>query len=298
MKLYLSNNLKEKLKSIDCKISNDILFNDGKLNSKITYIDLSNVLGYLSFMSCDKVDNSLDNFIQNKNRDTIKIGRFINKIFPGRYSSSQIEYFTNKFKSIDDTSDEKMELVSGRKITKWYTSDILDPCGNLINSCMNNRLHSTFKIYSENRGVKLLVLLKDNKLAGRALVWKIKSINDKSIKAEYFMDRVYYTKEHYLHKMINYAKKMDWCYKSIDSGYLQDIITYNNKTYYGVKLCVKLENYKFGKFPYLDTFSRLKRGKLYNDTEQKKGGHILRNVDGSYTKEKSFLKKIIDFIID
>jgi hypothetical protein len=68
-------------------------------------------------------------------------------------------------------------LVSGSDISKWYSCDnYKDMEGQLGSSCMA-RKRNIFSIYENNPDVcQMLILTEDDKLIGRAIVWKVKSI--------------------------------------------------------------------------------------------------------------------------
>ena len=75
-----------------------------------------------------------------------------------------------------------------------------------------------FKIYTENPDVcKMLILIEDDKLIGRALVWKLSSIKiygKDPVQDSWFMDRQYTIKDSDVEKFRNYAKEKGWIYKS------------------------------------------------------------------------------------
>jgi hypothetical protein len=74
-----------------------------------------------------------------------------------------------------------------------------------------------FDIYVENPDVcRLLVLLEDELVIGRAVIWKLSHINQ-GLDAEYFMDRQYTIKDSDVDKFRDYANKEGWAYKEDNS---------------------------------------------------------------------------------
>ena len=112
-----------------------------------------------------------------KSRNEVGIGRFVNKLAPGKYNSKQIEEFINQFKSQLEKAGEVFDLVEGEDISKYYWyENYKEMSGTLGNSCMAKK-RDLFEIYTQNQDVcKMLVLLEDDMVIGRALVWKLASV--------------------------------------------------------------------------------------------------------------------------
>jgi hypothetical protein len=127
-------------------------------------------------------------------RNGADLGRLVNKVFPNKYTDKEREEFVNQFKAaLLDTSENapKFELVSGQEIIKWYNvNNYKSASGYLGDSCMRySRCSEYFGIYTHNPEVcQLLILKEENKILGRALVWKLEP-NDTGV--EYLVDRVY-----------------------------------------------------------------------------------------------------------
>ena len=128
-----------------------------------------------------------------KSRSQLKIGKFINRLFPGKYTPKQIEDFTNEFKSVCDTTSDKIQIVEGYDIAYWYNKDnYYDISGSLGNSCMKSMKSDVFRIYTKNPEVcRLLIITENNKLKARALVWKVTSRNKEDLPYEYFLSNRY-----------------------------------------------------------------------------------------------------------
>ena len=231
-----------------------------------------------------------------KSRSEIKLGKFINAVLTGKYTSVEIEDFTNKFKALIGKVGEEFNLVSGGDIEFWYNSEnYAEKTGNLGNSCMATK-KGIFSIYVDNPEVcKLLILEENGKLLGRALVWKLSSINyygkPDNQEEVWFMDRQYTIKESDVQKFRNYAKEKDWVYKANNNhhSFSEVVIDGNVKN---VEMVVELESKKHNKFPYMDTFRRFdpSTGFLYNDERNDQyyvGNYILDKTNGGYEEIKS-----------
>jgi hypothetical protein len=250
-------------KEIDININKDLkkrIYHDSIYNSEISG---------LTHMS-----------IYTDNKNAIKIGKFIKKVLPNT-TDAQIEDFVNELKAIQDNLKEKIELVSGDEIEKWYKSKNCYPGGTLERSCMVNK--DFFDIYTKNpESVNLLIMKSGDKIVARALVWKIKSTEPK-LGFTYYMDRVYTVKDHQEKVMIAFAEKQGWAYRV-----LNNVFIYQGKKYDSVKMSVKIKKLNYEKYPYMDTFSRYDyvTGLLWNDYEKssRTRGHILHSTEGGYSK--------------
>ncbi|MFM7986456.1 MAG: hypothetical protein ACKPKO_44805, partial [Candidatus Fonsibacter sp.] len=92
-------------------------------------------------------------------------------------TDSDREAFVNAWKASTEVSTIQFKLVSGEDIAKYYDENkYYNRKGTLGSSCMRDESKRTFKIYTENPDkVKLLIYVdSDDKIHGRALVWKVK----------------------------------------------------------------------------------------------------------------------------
>src|SRR5690606_31262812 len=96
-----------------------------------------------------------------KSRNPLKIGKFVNKVIPGRFKDTDIEAFVNKFKANLENTEERFELVEGDDIAYWYKSENYQKIqGQLGSSCMRNKGSEVFEIYTKNPEVcKMLILI-------------------------------------------------------------------------------------------------------------------------------------------
>lgn len=325
--LYFSEVLRDRLVNLSgsSEIAAKLLELEGTdIHSDVTFVDLSKEVGLLTFMPMDKAiaklkavhPNGTDTDIQKypdiktndivyrrdisdgrygvygDNRNSIKIGKFVNKVFRGTLTNYDVEEFVNQFKSKQEV-DPVVELVSGDKIAYWYDIANYNPGygGTLRNSCMANVPSGFFDIYTKNPEVCRLATLKNgDKLVARALVWKVESDNP-SIK--YYMDRIYYTKDHYRNILKDYAKEQGWgIYDSFE------VIDFNGKLI-SPTVRVKIKNIKYNQFPYMDTFRRYDyvKGYLYNDASSSKRGDLLWSTQGEARRnQRTKIQRFKDYL--
>jgi len=294
------------------KISQEILNKENSLiDINMTCIELDTE-GYLSFSPADKVEkllkdqrrrdlndwDSLENFwyhdminsdstygIWTKSRNQLKIGRFINQLFPDKYTTKEVEDFVNLVKSKQNINDE-FQLISGEDIRYWYNDyKYYSNCGDLGNSCMRNEVcQPFFNIYVKNPKCQMLILKRDNLLVGRALIWHI-NYTGEEFSFEYMMDRVYTNKPSDILKFHEYAKEKGWARKYKNS-YSDEYSFVVNEKRYDAKVGFQLEINEYETYPYVDTykFYNPTTGIIQNYAPDERGFYKLESTHGSYTK--------------
>lgn len=277
----------------------------------VTFINLDDE-GYLSFTTMRNAKNSLainykssvvgldtsnigladtiystdDTNIYSKSRSKIKIGKLINKLFPSKYSASEVEEFVNSFKAVVDNSGEKFELVSGEDIANWYWYENYKQSGGTLGSSCMAQKRGLFEIYVNNPEVcQLLILTEDDKLIGRALVWKFTSLKKYGgdVNCEYFMDRQYTIKDSDVIKFKNYAKEKGWAYKANNNHHSLEPVIYDGEEFNAtIKVQVKKG---YSKYPYMDTLRRYhpESGILDNLEEKEDDTILLEDTGGGYS---------------
>lgn len=208
----------------------------------------------------------------NTNPQEVKVGRFANKILQKvgyKFTDKDIEAFTNEFKSKIVLSKDKFsrfEEVKGADIRYWYNEKRYDMrnTSTLQSSCMRyDNCGQFLSIYTENPDVCRLLILKgntDDLIVGRALIWTLTDGTN-------FMDRIYYSKDSNVDLFKEYAKDKGFCYKKRQISSSEDDILFDDDKLYNKKeLIVKLENFSFRYYPYVDTIKYLdkKTGILSN----------------------------------
>ena len=339
--IYYSPPFRKILKKVKSDISKDLIELENKdVKDDITFIDLDQQIGYISFTTEKNARKSLsikydpdkyphiynmfdkpfdgmsdtlfdiNNDIWTKSRNPLKLGRFINKVLPGKYSAKQIEEFTNKFKAVLDGSSEKFILVSGNDIAYWYDSgNYYSQESTLGSSCMRDEGAKTFEIYTNNPEVCQMLCLVDEieddsgepatKLKARAIVWKVTKTKgtdhvgrSDETPFEFFMDRQYTIHDSLVEKMKNYAKEKGWGYKTNNNHHSFSSVTVGDNNIQA-KMEVKVKpidgknDFKYERYPYMDTFRRYdpNTGVLYNDNDEdtiNSGQYLLEDTDGGF----------------
>jgi hypothetical protein len=256
--IYYSPPLKDILYKIAKKeneIAKELVDLEGTdVKPDVTYLDIDKE-GFLSFITMKNVEKKLkdkgihiatiDKIVKgdtslteplynndytygifSKSRNPIKLGKLLNQVLKGSYTDKEKEEFVNLFKAKSSGEGEKFELVEGSEIPFWYNKkNYAEEKGQLGGSCMRGGYDNYFKIYADHPEICKMLILKDDedKLLGRALIWKIKDKN-KNLEFEYFMDRQYTIKESDVKKFREYADSQGWAYKTNNS----------HSSYYGV----------------------------------------------------------------
>lgn len=285
---FISFNQINKADKLVRDVHNSIDLKNGILNDEKDGFPIKRPLDIvmLDFLYRNDIDkNSISTGIFTKGRNKTKIGRLVNRLFPGEFKDEEIEIFVNMFKS-KKVDNERFELVSGEDIKKWY--DCKGVSGSLGGSCMSGKNSDIFDIYVENPEVcRLLVLLnKDGKLIGRSLIWKV---NVENLDFEYFMDRIYTNLDSDKYKFMKFAQDKEWAHKTEQNFNSHKDITYDGKEY-SLSMSVDIGksvdgNYEYEYYPYMDTFSEydISDGTLYNNESSENDGIILDDTHGGHS---------------
>lgn len=225
-----------------------------------------------------------------KSTSPIKVGKLVNKLLPGRFSPGEIEDFTNILKSIVEKEKTSFKIVEGKDIENYYQTINYDRSGGTLNnSCMLNKPSSYFEIYTKNPDkVRLLVMEKADKVVGRAFVWKLNFCNDLNgikIPVEYFLDRIYSTKDSLVHNFHSFAIKEGWAYRTVNHYEHPERITFQGKNL-NVNMGVVLGDFNYSKYPYMDTFKiyDTENKTLHNEEDKSSDGTdlLLTRTDGEW----------------
>ena len=228
------------------------------------------------------------NEVWKKSRNTIKVGALLNALLPNQLSPGQIEEFTNKIKAFQSGESDKVQVVQGEDIRKWYLEDnYLNSNEPLGTSCMRYaRCQPYLDIYVKNPEVcKMVICLQGGKLVARALIWKISEKSQGDF--EWYMDRRYYCIESYNQTLIDYAVKNNWAYKAVNS--FTDIKSVvHNGSQFKCDMTIELDDkiaYRY--YPYADTFKKYFYDTAILENDDNKYGSdfaILNTTSGSYTQ--------------
>ena len=218
-------------------------------------------------INTEKVDN-LD-FYNPKLRYHSSIGKLLKKIIPeaeSLYGQKELANFmtlfkTESYKELGDDNEFIFEEVVGERLVWAYHQVNYYNYGNTLgSSCMRySYCQDYLEIYKENPDkISLAILLKENKVAARALVWRI----DDNV----WYDRIYSTDhdtEIVLRTKLD-SLGMNNCY---DEDY---------------ELFVPLDYTHFSSYPYMDTFRYLVYGKGLYSYSSVTYDKTLDDADGNY----------------
>jgi len=293
------------------------------------WIDVTSDPEMVSFLSDQRAkrtpmqwDEDESKYYEAPGRGTVGVGRFARLLLSHpdviedlessnleipELSPKDYEDFVNLYKAEFVVVSNKFELISGDAISKYYW--ILDYSqgdkGQLGSSCMRyTECQKYFGIYQKNPEVcQLLAYLdQDNKVLGRALVWKLDKKVD-ACPAEYFMDRIYCANDSDIIKFRNYAKEQGWVMKNKNTSDSLESLFFNyNDQVYLSHINVQLGKWRFSNFPFVDTLSFLNfvNGKLHNvpgknciELTSTSGDHYDPNFDNRRTLLKDILNDIL-----
>ena len=217
-----------------------------------------------------------------KNRQSGKPGKIIQKVIgTGVFSNSDYEKFVYALKALWSYGGYEIKLVKGEDIRYWYNSENYYAITNTLgNSCMSHKECSGyFDLYCTQPECQMLIALKENKLAARALVW---TIEDKT-----FMDRVYYIEDSLYNIFVNYAKENKWYIRESncllsdvdDQIFLSPKDNYTEPvTEHFVLNLVKI----YHEWPYIDSFRYLDLEEKVLTTYRRHNTYTCSFTDGNY----------------
>lgn len=268
--IYFSSNFSDALRHIDSDISRDLLDIETKdIKPNISFVDMDED-GLINFINSNSLKKSVSDeelnilsdvdlnyserselareILQDVSKDVIKTGRFVNRVLGEKYSDSDIEIFVNSLKA--RAGKKSFEIVSGEEISKWYNNELYKKGeGTLNKSCMRYNSRDDFEIYDANPEVcRMLILIEDGKLIGRAILWTITKCDDRSYEGRIFMDRQYTVEDSDILRFRNYAIDNNWLYKS-------NIKIMENNSVINLNIAVDIKRHEYIRYPYLDTLN-------------------------------------------
>ena len=277
---------------------NDILIHgDGELISEEVNFIKNEENDFLSYLPKSKYqkDANFDPYSKGIGRVKIKIGRFVRKFISEKsfiqfgITDQTIESFVNSFKSYFNSTTSSIKIIEGSEILKWYLDEnYYTPndmrFGSLWNSCM--RYHDRNKymtLYAKNPNIKMAVFLVDDKVRCRALLWDdVRDLDGKSYKV---MDRIYSVYDHDVILFKNWANENGYISKWTQSAKSEKTFDVGGIAT-TIDLIIKLENYQFRYYPYLDTFKYFNEYKgTFSNSRKWSYDYILIQSNGSVEPE-------------
>jgi len=218
------------------KLGSDISFLNmvDDVNDQLSYLPRNRIVG-MERTKSEKTGKMVLNSYGSDQRQQMRLGRIINRLWPDKFNARQVELFVNEYKGEHDmmTGNIDIELIHGKDIYEWYQQKKYAGGGTLGNSCMRGAGKQQMAMYTDNpQQIRMAVYRRAGKLEARALVWT----TDHGI----FMDRIYYTKDHLQNAFRRYADRNGWMYREQNPR--------------PPHLTVRLQNQVRGQHPYLDTF--------------------------------------------
>jgi hypothetical protein len=224
----------------------------------INFIDSSKTeTDKISYLTQDRIEqisqSETHDFWTTSRRYKVKPGAFVNKIFKG-IPGSEVEKFSTLWKTFSSCMKINFKVVSGEDIRKYYHVDNhYEHQGTLDQSCMkHSKCQKYLNIYTENSVVSMIVMTYDDtdKILGRALLWE--TTDGKKV-----MDRIYTTNDDlYLNHFVKWADDNGYYSKKFQN-YRSAVQWQKGNQDYDIEFEVKLDNYHFDYYPYLDTFKFL-----------------------------------------
>jgi len=239
----IANVFLKNIRKLECNISFFNIIDD--VNDSLSFLPRNRIIG-LERKEDTETGKKRIGAYKSPQRQQMKLGRIINRLFPGKFKPADIEIFVNEYKGEHDmaTGNIAIELVHGKDIAHWYASKMYaGGGGTLNNSCMRNVNKNRFNLYVDNPDqIEMAIYTRAGKLEARALVWH----TDKGI----YMDRIYYTKDHLANAFKRYAERNGWMYRD-----------QRNLPRLRVRLTTNKREYQ-GNHPYFDSFRYNNNGTL------------------------------------
>lgn len=236
------------------RIDKDILAEDHVNYIGVSILDKSKI-SYLSPERILKIEqSSTDDYWTSSMRFAGKPGAFINKLFKlGYFPQTELEKFATLYKTFSNPVNFEFKVVTGDDIRKYYYGGCYESqSGSLGNSCMKSSgTQDFFKIYIDHPEViSMLVMLNlSGQLIGRALLWH---------GTDKVMDRVYtVSDEEYQAHFFKWAIDNGYSHKTHQNCYKTLHFTGENDDL--KRIDIKLNNWHYSRYPYLDTFKWLDR---------------------------------------
>lgn len=219
------------------------------------------------------------------------VGRLVRSLLIARsepVSDVELEKFVNLYKAEWDKlygEDLKYDIVKGEDIRYWYSGRRYLGRGSLSNSCMRyDHCQYYLDIYVQNPEVcKLVILTEKGKLRARALLWD----TDEGL----YLDRIYSSDESDVNLLTSWLtaelgskKFLDFRNIKASSTSYVEVLPKNN-------LKVKVDNFNFDSYPYLDSLKFLI---LEQDSEKNVKNAYLTNIAPDDSSNRNLVILILE----
>lgn len=226
-----------------------------KVTEEVRHLSLRDEDFEMSFLPSGKTPEfgkSMEKWSK-KGRQSGRPTRILKKLINNpNFTDKDYELFNTQLKALIDTPEYEVQVVDGEMIRRYYhQNSYFRQSGTLGNSCMKGPgCQKFFDMYVEQPEIKLIVILKEEKVCARALVW---DIPNKGV----FLDKIYSMDDSLNGMIIRYARDHNWNIRANNSSGCQEFLyaedEYQRSSKSNKVLSIKLaRDYEY--FPYMDTF--------------------------------------------
>jgi hypothetical protein len=248
----------------------------------INFISVAHDKTKISYLTTDRIAKIEDpsQYWSSSRRFAVKPGGFISKLFKN-ISAKEVEKFSNLYRAQSNKASFTLSVVDGLKmLTYYHINSYAQERGTLGASCMKyDNCQDYLGIYTHNHNkVKMLVMLNsEGGLMGRALLWDFDTHK--------IMDRIYtIADEEFAFQFKKWATDNGYLYKSEQNWY--NTLNFENLSTpkQELKLSIKLDNFQFRRYPYVDTFKFFdeEKGLLLNYIEGNEFRTLCASDGGKY----------------
>jgi hypothetical protein len=285
--LFISDELKEVLEQIKSEsVVADLLLKrrhskEDLVSDPVNFISISSQdptrISYLTTERIGQINEA--EFWTSSRRFHMKPGGFISKVFkniPGK----DVEIFSNLYRGQVLKPNFKFVVVNGEDIRQYYHySKHATDNGSLGVSCMRyDSCQKLFNMYVDNTDkISMLAMLNDDdQIMGRALLW--------NFDGNKIMDRIYTVNDEQLQFYFKkWATENGYYFKSQQNWYNSIQFERLGEGKKILKFDVKLDNFDFRYYPYMDTFKFFNpdTGTFSNYRPEGRDHYTLCSSDGS-----------------
>lgn len=221
-----------------------------------------------------ETDDSLIVYRSGKKQPPVKMGRVLRSLYSDK-SDAEIAKLGEQLKALLGSHKGYTWELSD-KIVKTYMDD--DCPGSCMTGDETQHLIAFYE--TQNDKIKILLLKKNNKLVGRALIWH----DVQGAKNNILMDRVYpFNDDNIVKKFHDYAIKQDWSYRdNIKEPSEKGCAHIGNSNTKKISYqCINIDHVRKIKIPYLDTFRYGTSDGLFTNYKTKNSTFEFKYTDGT-----------------
>lgn len=297
--IFISDDLRKVLSEIDGQsmVASLLLkkrhLNEDLVEDFVNYISISREdntkISYLTKERFSILDES--EIWTSRRRFQAKPGGFVSKVFKN-IPAREIELFSTLFRNVSDRANFNLHVVNGEEIRKFYHYEYYaSDNGSLGASCMRyDGCQKYMDLYVDNPEVvsMLAMLNDDDELIGRALLWNYNGYK--------IMDRIYTVNdEKYSFYFKEWGTKNNYLFKSGQNWF--DTLNFEKigDKKQELKIDIKLNNFEYRYYPYMDTFKFFNPGTgTFSNYQPEEDFYTICSPDGSKYESDYLVFDIID----